>query len=460
MRVYVDLNNDNVLQATEPNAPIAANGSFTIDMKNAPMSQLKMSLPPGYVSSASGTIAVTFTITPGPASIGGRVMLDTESTGIDNYDPTLANRLVWLDLNSDGVRGASEPTTLSDSRGAYTFLNAPAGSYVVRVDADASFGPNAALTAAFAVVTNFTGAAAIKTLDLAVKPVAPTDGTVTLWGQVTKTLSYYETSQPILGLTQQRVFVDLNGNAAFDANEPSVISGANGLYCITNIPAGTFSVRVDVSGGLATNAAQSLFFVANTAREFYPSINRTASWSLLASGVSKDEATPTAWYRFDDEVSNSLSAWMLTVITESGTTFTATNVRWDAITRTATFTLPAMPPGSTPWYVYLSPNYLMGLSGSTNPSNLIKPMTLRNTVGDTNNDGAVNFDDLIVLAQHYNQTGRLYSEGDLNRDGTVNFDDLIILAQRYNTSPAAPPLALASAPATKRKAARGPVLVI
>lgn len=53
--------------------------------------------------------------------------------------------------------------------------------------------------------------------------------------------------------------------------------------------------------------------------------------------------------------------------------------------------------------------------------------------GDANGDHQVNFDDLVIVAQHYNQTlGQSYATGDFNGDGVVNFDDLVVLAQHYN----------------------------
>lgn len=54
--------------------------------------------------------------------------------------------------------------------------------------------------------------------------------------------------------------------------------------------------------------------------------------------------------------------------------------------------------------------------------------------GDSNDDGAVGFDDLVTLARHYGQHGGV-AEGDVNFDGTVGFDDLVILARRYGQMP-------------------------
>lgn len=53
---------------------------------------------------------------------------------------------------------------------------------------------------------------------------------------------------------------------------------------------------------------------------------------------------------------------------------------------------------------------------------------------DANHDGAVNFSDLVAVAQNYNGTGKSYSQGDFNYDAKVDFTDLVMLAQRYNTS--------------------------
>lgn len=54
--------------------------------------------------------------------------------------------------------------------------------------------------------------------------------------------------------------------------------------------------------------------------------------------------------------------------------------------------------------------------------------------GDINNDGVVNFPDLLVLAQHYGKMVPAFTEGDVTGDGIVNFNDLLLLAQDYGQS--------------------------
>jgi hypothetical protein len=58
-------------------------------------------------------------------------------------------------------------------------------------------------------------------------------------------------------------------------------------------------------------------------------------------------------------------------------------------------------------------------------------------MADANNDGKVDFADLLVLGQHYGESGATWSTGDFNVDGAVGFDDLLILTQHYGQTAAA-----------------------
>ena len=63
---------------------------------------------------------------------------------------------------------------------------------------------------------------------------------------------------------------------------------------------------------------------------------------------------------------------------------------------------------------------------------------------DFNNDGSINFNDLLILAQNYGRHPATFAEGDANGDGTVNFADLLILAQNYGRTTGASADSLAS----------------
>lgn len=54
--------------------------------------------------------------------------------------------------------------------------------------------------------------------------------------------------------------------------------------------------------------------------------------------------------------------------------------------------------------------------------------------GDADLDFAVDFDDLLAVAQHYGAIANAtWQQGDFNYDRRVDFDDLLLLAQRYGT---------------------------
>jgi hypothetical protein len=96
---------------------------------------------------------------------------------------------------------------------------------------------------------------------------------------------------------------------------------------------------------------------------------------------------------------------------------------------------------------------LFGSQGGTFLGQSVDPdaILVRTTLaGDANLDGAVDFNDLVRLAQNYNtrvaaSTEDWWTRGDANYDGVVDFSDLVELAQNYNT--ALPPAAVPGASA-------------
>ncbi len=98
-------------------------------------------------------------------------------------------------------------------------------------------------------------------------------------------------------------------------------------------------------------------------------------------------------------------------------------------------------------------------SFSIGPTELLTRYTLE---GDANLDQAVNFSDLVVLAQNYGTAGRSWVQGDSNFDSNVGFQDLVALAQTYGAALSPPPAAAlgvsASVPAAAhaRSAPAGP----
>jgi hypothetical protein len=85
------------------------------------------------------------------------------------------------------------------------------------------------------------------------------------------------------------------------------------------------------------------------------------------------------------------------------------------------------------------------VAGNTiaNPSTL----TFRHLGGDANNDGIVDFSDLLVLSQNFGQPNRTYSQGNFDYTTSVSFPDLLILSQNFGNS------LIQASPALKARAA-------
>ncbi len=62
---------------------------------------------------------------------------------------------------------------------------------------------------------------------------------------------------------------------------------------------------------------------------------------------------------------------------------------------------------------------------------LLDAISLVGLPGDADRDRDVDFDDLLVLAQHYGAADQGWDTGDFNSDGVADFDDLLLLAQNY-----------------------------
>jgi hypothetical protein len=135
--------------------------------------------------------------------------------------------------------------------------------------------------------------------------------------------------------------------------------------------------------------------------------------------------------RFSSDVGASLNASDITFTRAvDGATFNATSVTWNAATKTARFVRTGGFPDGR--YTASIKTASVFANGKWNQQNF--PTEFRMLRGDANDDGTVNFNDLLILAQNYGSTGRNFAQGNFNysTDGKVDFSDLLLLAQNYN----------------------------
>lgn len=143
-------------------------------------------------------------------------------------------------------------------------------------------------------------------------------------------------------------------------------------------------------------------------------------------------------FTFSEAVTSTLSA--LTLVNQTtGETMPSTNlaITVDAAARQLRFTAPGYPGGVLPDGVYvatLDGPSITDAAGNAFAANLT--LQFRVLSGDADDNGVVNFDDLLIAAQHYGTGGNGFATGNFNYDpaGMVDFDDLLILAQNYGAT--------------------------
>jgi hypothetical protein len=140
---------------------------------------------------------------------------------------------------------------------------------------------------------------------------------------------------------------------------------------------------------------------------------------------------------WSESIGTTLTKSDLTVRRQNGQTIDPTTytVQTSGTASSITF-LPRLGDGN--YTVTLRAGAVSDFTGNTNAAPIDLPFFI--LTGDLNRDRTVNFDDLLLLAQNYGQTGRTFSQGnvDYSADGRVGFDDLLLLAQRYGTSLSTP----------------------
>jgi hypothetical protein len=178
-------------------------------------------------------------------------------------------------------------------------------------------------------------------------------------------------------------------------------------------------------------------------------------------------AQPSVRLQFDQDVGQSLSAGDFDLVNRSISTAVAAaaatlQVDYDPTTLLATVTVTTadgQPLADGDYRLTLRAGSVTDAAG--NPLAADFTFDFFVLAGDASRDRAVDFNDLVVLAQNYNTIGnKLWSDGDFTGDGNVDFNDLVILAQRYNTTLPAPVTAPVPAATTVKPKAAKPVFSV
>ncbi|GAB4345463.1 MAG: hypothetical protein Kow0089_22560 [Desulfobulbaceae bacterium] len=145
VRVFLDLNNNGLLDAGEPVTVTDAQGNYTFDGLPPGTYTVVAYFPSGYSMIASpGPVEVNegdaysgadFLARPLPASISGTIWDDRNGNGYKEPGENGLDAItVFLDQNGNGSPDGGEPVVITDATGNFAFTGLPQGTYTIRVD--------------------------------------------------------------------------------------------------------------------------------------------------------------------------------------------------------------------------------------------------------------------------------------------------------------------------------------
>jgi protocatechuate 3,4-dioxygenase beta subunit len=181
-------------------------------------------------------------------SVTGTEFQDTNGNGTrDGGEPGVAGFEVYADLNDDGARDAGEPAGTSGADGFYRILGVPAGSYKIRHVARSGWNCSAP-SPCFHSRSLVTGG---NSTGNDFGNLGPSTAAGTAFEDVDADGTRGGGEPALAGVV---AYVDLDGDGAADAGEPSATSDATGAWSISDIPAGSHTIRTAARAGWACAA--------------------------------------------------------------------------------------------------------------------------------------------------------------------------------------------------------------
>jgi subtilisin-like proprotein convertase family protein len=488
--VYADLDNDTTFDAGEPSAITDASGAYRVE--NLPVgsaSSIRVVAPAG--NRLTGPAVAGFNVTPTLAALvpAGQnvgatttILLAGRAFDDQNFDnaftpgePGLPGARVFLDANNNGIYdnttydvAQNTALTLPDNTtrtstlvvsGTGATVNAlsvrvnithswvgdlsvtlisPAGTRITLTDGNG--GERNGFNVTFNTTATTSPASWSGTDGAAITGTyRPIGNLASLNGQSLDGTWSLEIIDSFSGDTGTLTSWSLFGSSV----ETSRLTAADGTYAFDALPATTYRVRQVAPAApyqLAAVSASGNTVVAASGTT-HPNLNfvniNTTAPTFNTGAYERDAATPRITLIFTSPVLIDPSDLVLQ--TQDGlTTIPSTDlaVAYDGGTNTATVSYIAHPSGILPNAKYR----LTVTTGVTSPGGA--PLAASGEVlfnvlaGDADNSGTVDFNDLLTLAQNYNQSPKVFSEGnfDYSANGLVDFNDLLTLAQNYNTS--------------------------
>jgi uncharacterized delta-60 repeat protein len=202
---------------------------------------------------ASQAFAGVMKLRSTPGTVSGIVYNDVNGDGtIEKGETPAAGQQVYLDFDSNGVRGSNEPIVTTDKNGKFTFANIGPGSYELRMVLPAG-------TRLSSSTLGYRRVSVVSSQTTASQRMLFTSRAL-ISGTVFDDINsdgIQEIADGEDGTEDLTILVDLNGNGVADKGEPEVLTDASGNFVLPSLTPGKYPLKVLIpSGGVATTPVE------------------------------------------------------------------------------------------------------------------------------------------------------------------------------------------------------------
>ena len=254
--VYMDANNNGVLDSGEQTAITDSTGKYTFYQVPLGQKVVRENVPGGYRQTRPTSGFFTANVTRGKIAavpdfgnsttgkISGKVFYDLNRNGVqDPKEPGLGGADVYLDTNQNGKWDPGEPIKKTNSGGRYVFDALTPGVYRISTIWATNYQPTRGVWFSD-VVVGFGQAINAPTFGNLPRPQVS--------GFVFNDTNGNGIRDPRESfLAGAVVYVDLNHNGRLDGNEDFVQVGQDGRYSFILPGAGTFTIRTERFAGMS-----------------------------------------------------------------------------------------------------------------------------------------------------------------------------------------------------------------
>ncbi len=256
-QVYLDLNNNGSLDASEPTTQTDASGAYQFADVPYGFNTVRVSLPTNWLatnpSTATGTVlvlsgqarnGVNFGARENVGNLQGTVWNDHNGDRARTVSEAgLADWTVFLDLNRDGAWDSTEPSTTTDASGNYRFDKLVVGNYQVTEILPDGWSVSEGRTATAIINVSIGNTVTADFMNL-----VPTTGSVAgvVWSDLNSN-GIKDAAEA--GIAGWQVYLDINKNNLLDSGEPQSLTDADGNYMLSDVPYGTNTIREVLQAG-------------------------------------------------------------------------------------------------------------------------------------------------------------------------------------------------------------------